>query len=81
VHSLGPDGFIAGRAGAVATPYTAPAVRLLALIHKNMNTVYSNSIVIPTGNTNPINDHDDASKRGFDVYGAYQHALLDEDVS
>ena len=44
-----------------------------------MNTVYSNSIVIP-GNTNPINDHDDATKRGFDVYGAYQHALADEDV-
>ncbi len=43
-----------------------------------MNTVYSNSTVI---NANPINDHDDAGERGFDVYGAYQHALADEDVS
>ncbi len=36
---------------------------------------------IPPGNTNPIKDHDDASKRHFDVYAAYQHALTDDDVS
>ncbi|KAH9180523.1 nagb/rpia/CoA transferase-like protein [Lactarius sanguifluus] len=46
-----------------------------------MNAVYSNSIVVPSGNADPINDHDDAGERGFDVYGAYQRALADEDIS
>lgn len=62
-------------------PSKPPRREALALFHKNMTTVYSNSIVIPPGNANPINDHDDTSKRGFDVYGAYQHALVDEDVN
>jgi hypothetical protein len=43
-----------------------------------MNTVHS--AILPQ-NTDPINDHDGASKRAFDVYTAYQHALADADVS
>jgi hypothetical protein len=46
-----------------------------------MNTVYSNTIAIPPGNTDSINDHDGASKRAFDVYSTYQRALADADVS
>lgn len=60
---------------------TAQAVRFLALVHRNMNTIYSNKTAIPPGNTDSINDHDGASKRAFDVYGTYQHALADTDVS
>ena len=60
---------------------TAQAVRFLALVHRNMNTIYSNPTAIPSGNTDSINDRDGASKRAFDVYDAYQHALANADVS
>lgn len=43
-----------------------------------MNTVHS--AILPQ-NTDPINDHDGASKSAFDVYTAYQHALADADIS
>jgi hypothetical protein len=43
-----------------------------------MNTVHS--AILPQ-NTDPINDHDGAIERAFDVYAAYQHALADADVS
>lgn len=64
--------FIPGRAGRRHT------ARFLAPVHRNMNTVHS--AILPQ-NTDPINDHDGASKRAFDVYAAYQHALADADVS
>lgn len=60
---------------------TAQAVRFLALVHRNMNTIYSNPTAIPPGNTDSINDHDGASKRAFDVCSAYQRALANADVS
>jgi hypothetical protein len=43
-----------------------------------MTTIYPTAV--PSEGGEPISDLD-ATQRGFDVYEAYQHALLDEEVS
>lgn len=66
--------FIPGR----EVPGGRHTARFLAPVHRNMNTVHS--AILPQ-NTDPINDHDGASERAFDVYAAYQRALANADVS
>jgi len=43
-------------------------------------TIYPNSTAIPPATAGPNTDLD-ASQRSFDVYGAYQRALADDEVS